>query len=180
MGTQSHVEHGWMVLSVQFPQSRQPQVIHGGCCLFSSSKADNPKWYMVDVKYQAALARFVSLSELKGLHTEHAENGGPLSAMALLTSSRLSVQPVSQGWLIFFPLSAHLRTASITRLAHMFSTLCTSPYSWYHKVGLHVFHSLYSWYHMVGSYFFHSSYSRHHKVGSSVFHSLYSRYHKVY
>ncbi|XP_076471689.1 thymocyte nuclear protein 1-like [Babylonia areolata] len=62
----------------------------------SSSKRDNPKWYMVDVKYGAPLPRFVSLSELKRLHQEHAGKGGPLRNMALFTRARLSVQPVSQ------------------------------------------------------------------------------------
>ena len=66
--------------------------------VYSTSKVDSPKWYMVDVKYKAPLDRFVSLSELKQLHQEHAGNGGPLRNMALFTRARLSVQPVSQGW----------------------------------------------------------------------------------
>ncbi|XP_070199710.1 thymocyte nuclear protein 1-like isoform X2 [Littorina saxatilis] len=62
----------------------------------SSSKPDNPKWYMVDVKYKAPLDRFVPLSELKRLHQDHVAKGGPLKNMALFTRARLSVQPVSQ------------------------------------------------------------------------------------
>ncbi|XP_025087642.1 thymocyte nuclear protein 1-like isoform X1 [Pomacea canaliculata] len=62
----------------------------------SSSKHDNPKWYMVDVKYKSALDRFVSLSELKSIHMKHVKDGGPLQNMALFTRARLSVQPVSQ------------------------------------------------------------------------------------
>ncbi|KAL8572821.1 Thymocyte nuclear protein 1 [Nucella lapillus] len=62
----------------------------------SSSKRDNPRWFMVDVKYKAPLQRYVLLSELKGLHQEHAGKGGPLRTMALFTRARLSVQPVSQ------------------------------------------------------------------------------------
>ena len=65
--------------------------------LCSTSKKDSPKWFMVDVKYKAPLPRYVSLSELKRLHQEHAGKGGPLKNMALFTRARLSVQPVSQG-----------------------------------------------------------------------------------
>ncbi|CAG5118483.1 unnamed protein product, partial [Candidula unifasciata] len=62
----------------------------------SSSKEDNPRWFMVDVKYVRPLKRFISLAELKKIHQEHAKNGGPLQNMALFTRARLSVQPLTQ------------------------------------------------------------------------------------
>ena len=62
-----------------------------------SSPRDNPRWFMVDVKYGAPLSRFIPLSELKRLHLEHVNSGGPLKKMALFTRARLSVQPVSEG-----------------------------------------------------------------------------------
>lgn len=61
----------------------------------SSSKPDNPKWYMVDVKYKDALKRYVPLSELKKVHQEHVKTGGSLRNMSLFTRARLSVQPVT-------------------------------------------------------------------------------------
>lgn len=63
----------------------------------STSSPATPKWFMVDVKYSQPLNRFVPLHELKRLHQEHKQNGGPLHSMALFTQARLSVQPVSQG-----------------------------------------------------------------------------------
>lgn len=57
---------------------------------------DNPKWFMVDVKYTRPLQRFISLAELKKIHLEHSKNGGPLKNLALFTKARLSVQPLSQ------------------------------------------------------------------------------------
>lgn len=66
--------------------------------LFSrTSIEDNPKWFMVDVKYERPLNRFISLAELKKIHQEHAKSGGPLQNMALFTRARLSVQPLTQG-----------------------------------------------------------------------------------
>ncbi|XP_005096716.1 thymocyte nuclear protein 1 [Aplysia californica] len=61
----------------------------------SSCKTDNPKWFMVDVKYVRPLKRFISLAELKKIHQEHARTGGPLSKMAMFTRARLSVQPIA-------------------------------------------------------------------------------------
>eukprot|EP00899_Mesostigma_viride_P025859 jgi/Mesvir1/6458/Mv19537-RA.1 len=52
------------------------------------SDPEKPTWFMVDVKAVRELKRFIPLEELK----KH--KSGPLATMALLTSSRLSVQPV--------------------------------------------------------------------------------------
>lgn len=62
----------------------------------SSSKKDNPKWFMVDVKFVRMLKRFIPLSELKSIHLQHKADGGPLKNMALFTRARLSVQPVTK------------------------------------------------------------------------------------
>jgi len=62
----------------------------------STSKKDQPKWYMVDVKYIRKLKRYVLLSELKKLHQEHKASGGPLANVALFTKARLSVQPLTK------------------------------------------------------------------------------------
>lgn len=62
----------------------------------SSSKKDNPRWFMVDVKFVRMLNRFIPLSELKRLHIQHKNDGGPLKTMSLFTRSRLSVQPVTK------------------------------------------------------------------------------------
>jgi predicted RNA-binding protein with PUA-like domain len=57
------------------------------------SDADNPRWFMVDVKYKRQLKRTISLRELK----QHAD---ALEGFALLQKgSRLSIMPVSrQQW----------------------------------------------------------------------------------
>lgn len=61
------------------------------------SSKDNPKWKMVDVKFERDLKRFISLAELKALHLEHKSNGaGVLAKLALFTSARLSVQPLTK------------------------------------------------------------------------------------
>lgn len=60
-----------------------------------SAKKDTPKWFMVDVKFERMLKRFIPLSELKSLHLNHKADGGPLKSMALFTRARLSVQPVT-------------------------------------------------------------------------------------
>jgi predicted RNA-binding protein with PUA-like domain len=65
--------------------------------IFSSSEKDNPKWFMVDVKFVRMLKRFIPLSELKSIHLQHKADGGPLENMALFTRARLSVQPVTKG-----------------------------------------------------------------------------------
>ncbi|XP_046857886.1 thymocyte nuclear protein 1-like [Xenia sp. Carnegie-2017] len=57
---------------------------------------ENPKWFMVDVKYVRMMKRFISLKELKKLHVEHKENGGPLKTLALFIQSRLSVAPLTE------------------------------------------------------------------------------------
>ena len=59
------------------------------------SAKDNPKWKMVDVKFVRELKRYIPLSELKALHLEHKSSGGPLAKVALFTSARLSVQPLT-------------------------------------------------------------------------------------
>ncbi|KAM4567054.1 uncharacterized protein PAE49_010515 [Odontesthes bonariensis] len=61
----------------------------------ASSKPDNPKWSMVDVRYQRMMKRFLPLSELKKYHLQHRASGGPLKDMALFTRARLSVQPLA-------------------------------------------------------------------------------------
>ena len=54
------------------------------------SDPENPRWYMVDVKYKRKLKRTITLQELK----PYAD--GPLKDMALLRKgNRLSVMPVS-------------------------------------------------------------------------------------
>ncbi|XP_053384991.1 thymocyte nuclear protein 1-like isoform X2 [Mercenaria mercenaria] len=62
----------------------------------SSSKKDNPKWFMVDVQFKRMMKRYIRLSELKALHLKHKESGGPLKNVALFTKARLSVQPLTQ------------------------------------------------------------------------------------
>ncbi|XP_031729505.1 thymocyte nuclear protein 1 isoform X1 [Anarrhichthys ocellatus] len=61
----------------------------------ANSKADNPKWSMVDVQYQRMMKRFLPLSELKKYHLQHRATGGPLKDVALFTRARLSVQPLT-------------------------------------------------------------------------------------
>lgn len=62
-----------------------------------SSSKDNPKWFMVDVKYVRKLKRFISLKELKTIHLEHKTSGGALQKLSLFTRARLSVQPLTEG-----------------------------------------------------------------------------------
>lgn len=53
------------------------------------SKQENPRWFMVDVKFEKKLKRLVSLDELRGVKS--------LEGMVLLQKgSRLSVQPVTK------------------------------------------------------------------------------------
>ncbi|XP_037533507.1 thymocyte nuclear protein 1 [Nematolebias whitei] len=61
----------------------------------ASSREDNPKWSMVDVKFHRMMKRFLPLSELKKLHLQHRRDGGPLRGAALFTRARLSVQPLT-------------------------------------------------------------------------------------
>jgi predicted RNA-binding protein with PUA-like domain len=56
------------------------------------SDPDNPRWYMVDVRYVRHLKRNITLAELKG----YAD--GPLAGMPLLRKgNRLSIMPVTAG-----------------------------------------------------------------------------------
>ncbi|XP_013867875.1 thymocyte nuclear protein 1 isoform X2 [Austrofundulus limnaeus] len=61
----------------------------------ATSKADNPKWSMVDVRFQRMMKRFLPLSELKEHYLQHRSDGGPLKDVALFTRARLSVQPLT-------------------------------------------------------------------------------------
>ncbi|KAG9265400.1 thymocyte nuclear protein 1 [Astyanax mexicanus] len=61
-----------------------------------SSKSENPKWSMVDVKFERMSKRFIPLTELKKYHLQHKSKGGPLQNMALFTRARLSVQPLTK------------------------------------------------------------------------------------
>ena len=60
------------------------------------SEKNNPKWFMVDVKYERDLKRFISLNELKYYHNLHKKDGGPLKDLSLFTRSRLSVQSIKK------------------------------------------------------------------------------------
>ena len=54
------------------------------------SDPDNPRWFMVDVRYQRHLGRNIPLKELK----QHAD--GPLQGMPLVRKgNRLSIMPVT-------------------------------------------------------------------------------------
>ena len=52
------------------------------------SKKDDPRWFMVDIKFAEKFARVISLDEIKTVKG--------LEKMVLLNNSRLSVQPVTQ------------------------------------------------------------------------------------
>jgi len=60
------------------------------------SKQEDPRWWMVDVRFVRQLRRYISLKELKRLHLKHKTNGGPLAKLSLFTSARLSVQPIRE------------------------------------------------------------------------------------
>ena len=61
------------------------------------SDENNPKWFMVDVKFVRDLNRFIPLSELKMYHLKHkSEGNGPLRNLSLFTRSRLSVQSLTK------------------------------------------------------------------------------------
>ncbi len=60
------------------------------------SPKDNPRWKMVDVKFDRDLKRYIPLPELKSLHLKHKNAAGPLAKLALFTSARLSVQPLTK------------------------------------------------------------------------------------
>ncbi|XP_060074135.1 thymocyte nuclear protein 1-like [Ylistrum balloti] len=61
----------------------------------STAQKENPRWFMVDVKFERMLKRFIPLTELKQLYQEHKDSGGPLANIALFTRARLSVQPLT-------------------------------------------------------------------------------------
>jgi len=52
------------------------------------SKKDNPRWFMVDIKFKEKLKRLVSIDEVKTVKG--------LEDMVLIKNSRLSVQPVTK------------------------------------------------------------------------------------
>ncbi|CAG8569812.1 5203_t:CDS:2 [Funneliformis caledonium] len=54
------------------------------------SNKDNPKWFMVDVKFVRKFNRLITLKELQA----HKDDG--LKGMALLSRGRLSIQPVKK------------------------------------------------------------------------------------
>ncbi|XP_053308645.1 thymocyte nuclear protein 1 [Spea bombifrons] len=62
----------------------------------SSSSPENPRWFMVDVRFERMLKRYIPLAELKQIHQKHKTSGGPLQNLALFTRARLSVQPLTQ------------------------------------------------------------------------------------
>ena len=62
----------------------------------AKSQKENPRWFMVDVKYDRMLKRYITLAELKKLHNEHKQTNGPLKSVALFTRARLSVQPLTK------------------------------------------------------------------------------------
>ncbi|MBQ0759474.1 MAG: EVE domain-containing protein [Zhongshania sp.] len=79
-GTAIVVRESYPDTSAQNPESRYYD---------PKASADDPRWFMVDVKFERKFKRFIPLSELK---TEPA-----LSEMALLKKgSRLSIMPVSK------------------------------------------------------------------------------------
>ncbi|KAK9240181.1 PUA-like domain-containing protein [Lipomyces kononenkoae] len=59
------------------------------------SDKDKPKWFMVDVEYVRPLKRLIGLHELKA-HLAKYSSKSPLSDMALMRKSRLSVSPVKE------------------------------------------------------------------------------------
>lgn len=62
----------------------------------SKSQKENPRWFMVDVKYERTMKRYIPLSELKKVHVEHKQSDGLLKSIALFTRARLSVQPLTR------------------------------------------------------------------------------------
>ena len=63
----------------------------------AKSSKNNPKWWMVDVKLERSLKRFISLSELKSIHLKHKSLGkGELMNLSLFTRSRLSIQQIDE------------------------------------------------------------------------------------
>ncbi|KAJ8103886.1 PUA-like domain-containing protein [Lipomyces tetrasporus] len=59
------------------------------------SDKDRPKWFMVDVEYVRPLKRLIGLHELKA-HLAKYNSNSPVSDMALMRKSRLSVSPVKE------------------------------------------------------------------------------------
>jgi len=60
------------------------------------SKKEDPKWFMVDVKFVRKTKRYIPLHELKSLHLKHKTSGGPLAGLGLFTKARLSVMGITQ------------------------------------------------------------------------------------
>lgn len=61
------------------------------------SDPDNPKWIMVDVKFERDLNRLIPLAELKDIHLMHKKNSkGGLENLSLFTQSRLSIQSINE------------------------------------------------------------------------------------
>ena len=61
----------------------------------ANSSKEDPRWFMVDVKYTRKLKRVLTLKELQQYKAKE------LSQMKLLNRGRLSVQPVSDSELKF-------------------------------------------------------------------------------
>jgi predicted RNA-binding protein with PUA-like domain len=82
VGLMSVVREGYPDHTAHDPESRYYD---------PKSDPDNPRWFMVDVKYRRRLKRTISLRELK----EYAD--GPLAEFPLLRrGNRLSIMPVSK------------------------------------------------------------------------------------
>ena len=63
----------------------------GRRALRSKSDPDNPRWFLVDVKFGRKLKRVIALSELREYHE------GPLEGLTLLRrGNRLSIMPVEK------------------------------------------------------------------------------------
>lgn len=54
----------------------------------AKAKKDNPRWYMVDIKFEEKFNTAIPIDEIKGIPS--------LANMVLLNNSRLSVQPVTK------------------------------------------------------------------------------------
>lgn len=80
----------WQVVREAYPDhtqfDRASQYYDAG------SKAESPRWFMVDVRLVRRLARQIPLEELK---SHGASASAPLADMALIKHGRLSVQPVT-------------------------------------------------------------------------------------
>ena len=92
VGTATVVREGYPDNTAWDPKSDHPD---------PKSTPDNPIWYMVDLKGEAALPSPVALDAIKSM--------GGLENMALVKNSRLSVQPVTADeWDIVLRLGEHV------------------------------------------------------------------------